>query len=237
MKSVRAYFDGSHSEDLLTLVAMAATSSTWERFEARWAEVLQKHGVSAAHMRQHREPSFVEDLERVLRDFGDQQDAFCSSSSVILPSHKAVSQRTATIEVGGANRKFPEASELCAYDCLNYLCWHYDIEQFALVFDRNEPFFAKLHNTWNVRKGRTVDHPHLARVGHMDQGSSECHPPLQAADFFAWHVNRFWTKRDQPNSWKLGSIVSASSTLWDEDALASLLRVKGVLTSRSPYQM
>jgi len=237
VKTVRAYLDGSQSENLLTLAAMSASPPTWERFESRWAEVLEKHGVSAAHMRENREPSFVQNLETVLRDFGDQKDAFCSVSSVILPHHKVVSQAIDAMEAGGKQRKFPEASELCAYDCLNYLCWHYQTGQFALVFDRNEPFFAKLYNPWNVRKGKTADHPHLSRVEQMEPGSLDCHPPLQAADFIAWHVNRFWTKRDQPNSWSLGSIASISSTLWDQNRLANPFLVKGVITSKSPYKV
>jgi hypothetical protein len=236
LRTIQAFLDGSQSDDLLTLVGMAAAPVTWERFGAEWTRVLQKHGVSAAHMREHREPSFIQDLEIVLRDLGDQEDAFCSASSVILPFHKAVSQSIDAIDVAGSVRKFPQPSELCAYDCLNYLCWHYHIGQFDLLFDRNEPFFAKLYNPWNVGSGRTVGHPHLARVHKLEQGSPDCHLPLQAADFFAWHVNRFWTKRDQPNSWTLGSIASTSSSLWDQDALSDTFKITGVLTSKFPVR-
>jgi hypothetical protein len=52
-------------------------------------------------MRENREPSFVQNLETVLRDFGDQKDAFCSVSSVILPHHKVVSQAIDAMEAGG----------------------------------------------------------------------------------------------------------------------------------------
>ena len=231
-RTIQAYLDGSESDNLLTLVGMAATALTWERFGERWAEVLQKHSVSVAHMREHREPLFIDDLEVVLRDFGDQEDAFCAASSVILPFHKAVSKGIRTIDIAGSARNFPKPSELCAYDCLNYLCWHYRTEQLDLLFDRNEPFFAKLYKPWNLGSGRTVGHPHLARVRKMEQGSPESHRPLQAADFVAWHVNRFWTKGDQPNSWTLGSIASTSSSLWDQDALADTFRIKRVLTSK-----
>ena len=184
---------------------------------------------------QQREQTFVRDLEVVLRDFGAQEDAFCCCSQVILPDHHAVSQSIKTIDVAGSTRKFPQPSELCAYDCLNYLCWRYRTEQFDLLFDRNEPFFAKLYNPWNVGTRKTVGHPHLVRVRNMEQGSPECHLPLQAADFFAWHVNRFWTRRDQPNSWALGSIVGTSSSLWDKGMLSDTLKIKGVLTSKYPY--
>jgi hypothetical protein len=247
--TIRAYFDGSGTEDdsacdLLTLVGMAAPLTAWDHLEDRWAKVLWKHNVCKSHMvdcisrrsdfspdrgwNESRQNLFIGDLEQALVEFGNQPDVHYSITSVDMKAYRHVKAQMPTISVSGSQEPYPKASTLCAFYCLNFLCWRWDSEPFELFFDRGEAFYDKLYRPWNNK--RTLSDPRLKRVTRMSIGSTDFDLPLQASDYFAWHVNRMWTKNDKSSSDRLSSLCGGSSFGWTIHELTSPNRIKLALT-------
>lgn len=247
--TVRSYFDGSGKEadtgcKLLTLAGLAAPLSAWDWLESKWAGVCWKHNVCGSHMKEamhlhgdfdkargwdkDRLEIFTCDLENVFLGFGDLPETFFSVATINLEAHRHVSQHKPTITVDGVERAFPSASELCAFSCLNFLHWRRDSGNFELFFDRGEPFYNLLYQPWNDKK--TLMDVRLKRVTQMMVGSQDYNLPLQGSDFFAWHVNRHWTRRDTLVTDRLASLVGGSSIFWDIQHLVDDEKIASTLT-------
>lgn len=243
--TLRTYFDGSGKEDdpnskLITLVGMAAPLVAWDWLESKWAAVLWKHNVCASHMSKvmqfedgfsrergwtsERREIFLRDLENVLLGFGEQPNVFFVATSVDLEAHAHVIKQQPTIAINGVQQKYPKPSTLCAFYCLNFLCWRSKQNTYELFFDRNEAFFDKLYRPWNRRRKDSDER--LKRVSRMSVGNIDFDIPLQASDYFAWHINRFWTKRDRPASDRLSELAAVSSIAFNIHELSDLRRIE-----------
>lgn len=64
-----------------------------------------------------------------------------------------------------------------------------------LRFDNNEPFLHTIDRIW--RGKRNLRPQEMELISNISTGNAKGCPGIQAADFLAWHTNRFRTKKDR----------------------------------------
>lgn len=214
----KGFFDGSWGTakagegKFCSLASITAPLETdaWGSFEQSWAKVLAEYDAPYLHMAklyqfakpfvkakgwsEERRASFLGDLLRVFYALIAQPQVCARATTVPLNDHARVAATHPGI------LPFPEC--LCTFWCFSEICGFYPDDPFALVFDRGEPFFHTINHVWERRRKADGD-ARLRRILELGQGDMRVSLPLQAADLFAWEINRLWTHTE----------LRASSTL------------------------
>lgn len=213
--AIRAYCDGSGDPrdancQYLTLGACLATPSAWSTFETLWANVLARHDSPPLHMT---------DAQSLNGDFTDwrrpQVDALVTDiynqcfSHVAYAAHRddfylasctinMEDYRRAAKESSGVRSRTPQA--LCTYhvaaaalmmlpdDSTKPLKKDGMLEVF---FDRGERFLHVLQKEWERRKKNRHDDV-VSLIAMIEPVDYREVVGVQAADFLAWHVNRYY---------------------------------------------
>ncbi|OFV99995.1 MAG: hypothetical protein A3H28_14905 [Acidobacteria bacterium RIFCSPLOWO2_02_FULL_61_28] len=201
-----AYYDGSGTHDgsrALILAGFAAPLRIWESFDDGWQKALKRHGQSKLHMREAgvlfnkgnpEAVALIKDLFNVIGSFR-QSNFTAYSCSVLLDEYEAAKRVVPTL-------KAPEA--ICVDFCVGGLqLTAEDLsepEPISVYFDTGERFLRHLDSAW--RRARKVNPAAgwARQIRHVESVKSDV-AAIQAADLFAWLVNRhhggngsaFWT--------------------------------------------
>lgn len=209
-----------HRGAVITLAGYVATPEVWAAFESDWRAVLDdasgRPTCSCLHMADAKalqgdfspELGWTEQGVDVLigalfnRCFSprgmhvDLTNALVGAAcSVDLEAYARVCQQYPHF-----SEKLPEA--LCVDHVVGVaiqrlvgdqdrMAWedlHSRRQSIELFFDRNEPFRHQIQRVWQARRWKHRTKP--LKLVHNIQGSDRHTPPLQAADFLAWHANR-----------------------------------------------
>jgi hypothetical protein len=212
---LKSYFDGSnHADsreyDRISIAAVCGTGKQWKKFDTAWRKVLYKHRVDYLH---------TTDAVSLQNDFATEKgwnktrvDSFIGDCVSVIRSHMAIPPRTSgggermgllpiTLTVPfddwlRAKRDVPEIPEtiedICARESVAYaLKWgkYIGSKKYELYFDRGEPFYGYIRNTWRHPKAQ-IDIELMKDIINVSESISREIPALQMADLFAWSVNR-----------------------------------------------
>jgi hypothetical protein len=215
--AVQAYYDGSGKSDdpnaqYLTLAGYAGTPNAWRQFEECWSRVLKRWGCQYLHMNEAHslQGEFVAEkgwtesrVDSLLADlfneclsptgWGNLKGEFYGASCTV----NLQDYRKACADV--PSLKEPEAI------CVDYVV---TIALMALpenrklpigkegtveiFFDKGESFIHKVDRVWRSKPNSKLRGPLqlVSSIGHADMRDVI---GLQAADFLAWHTNRYYT--------------------------------------------
>ncbi len=242
--TVKAYCDGSGHNDrnshFVTLAACIAAPDVWTDFEAHWAAILNKHGCPPLHMadarqgrgdfegwRQRQVNSLVIDLlnQCFTEIVGSHRNDFTSATCTVnLADYRRAAER-----FPGVLSHTPE--ELCTHHVatttlsmlpnddaspINVAEGSGGVEIF---FDRNEPFQHYIQKEWEKRKGNWYGDV-VSRIMTIAPADYRNVIGLQAADFIAWHVNRYFN--DPRDRWAQLVGITARPNVqryWNYDSL------------------
>jgi hypothetical protein len=216
---MKAYYDSSgNSKDpntrFLTLAGYVGTANAWQQFEERWDRVLQRWGCSYLHMSDAyllrkefaKTKGWTKDrVNALLRDLfneclsktgrGDFKDEFYGASCTVNLEDYA----KASADMPSRSLKEPEA--ICV-DHVVTIALRALPENLALplgkegrvelFFDKGESFMHKVDRIWRSKPNNRLKGP-LQLVSSIAAADMREVIGLQAADFLAWHTNRYYT--------------------------------------------
>ena len=200
---IKSYFDGTGGSDtkLIGLASIAAPIAAWEVFESEWKVVLEHFQACSLHMK---------DLNVARKAFKgweiDRRFAFLNELLAVLyhllrtphvcPRMTLISVDAHTSAKEHYPGMIPSIPCLCAFWCLDQMCNAYPVtDHFEMVFDRGEQFFRHIDHHWRKRAFAN-NHKMLSRIKSLDLNDATRLLPLQAADLFAWEIQRYWRTWD-----------------------------------------
>jgi hypothetical protein len=207
---LKGYCDGSgHPDDpntpFLTLAGLIAPTEAWDRFGHEWSATLDDHGSKPwhskdAHGRAKDFAGWSEERVRALRN-----DLYRRCFEKIAWEEQFV-HAACTVDCEGYERArvdMPWVNDvspvgLCANWFVNTASsWLVTLTKdpsgqagdILLFFDRGERFHHHVQREWERRKWNPNDI--LSRISATPRSLDYREfPPIQAADFLAWHTNR-----------------------------------------------
>lgn len=217
---MKFYFDGSEGatdegSKWLTLAGFAALDNFWSGFNQRWVKMLRARYPIAPYIHMYellggddpfetvngwtldRITSLVWDAVTLLQECDEQR--FCSFLCTI-----DVSARDKLVAEG---RQIPEPEVICANWCVTKaFTWfsqrHYEsVDPMHIFFDRGERFMETIKGPW--LKNRTPPGKLVLSslwwdmIENIEELDMAYHPPIQAADMFAWGRSRILSERDR----------------------------------------
>jgi Protein of unknown function (DUF3800) len=228
--AVKGYFDGSCGQrGRLTLAGYVASPETWQRFAQEWANVItgfappckylhmvEAHALSGDfRVANGWTTSRVNDLLNQLIhscflpfSFNEPEDTCLLSvcCTLDLDAWESACQREPGLEQHGqagvcarfaaevALRRLPQAPGQPEGQR------HGTVE---LVFDQGERFKRQIEMAWQQALSRPVGRRGpLSLVSQISEADMRQTPGLQAADFLAWHINRWRTHQSQTAWWR-----------------------------------
>lgn len=214
--AIQGYYDrsGQEGDARFTLAGYMASPAVWAVFEGNWAEVLRTAPVTPCaglHMR---------DANRLQESFSwklgwtkEKVDTLIWRliRECIIPAGKmerglfgvnvtveTQDWKRAALELPAMKSWSPVAlcAEVVARMAIQYLPPQVPgrpAGTVELFFDRNEPFEPEIKKSWNEAQDRPEgQRGALARIASI-VSSNDSVPGIQAADYFAWHLNRWYT--------------------------------------------
>jgi hypothetical protein len=246
---IKAYFDGSYygggnSDDprcrSVTLSGFAASESVWKKFEIDWGKVLAKYGISSFHMsdamslggkfsRRHgwdeikRSRLIGELLEvlgklRFINKFALESNLIASTCTVLMDDYRRAKKENPKLRT-------PEA--ICVRFCVNQMPYDIDIvsggdrPQFVLFFDRNEKFLHTIKRVWDRHK-KKPEAGWPKQINLITDGNSMEMRPFQAADMFAWVVNKHNRGESSPYAIATFLVTAHYSFLFDYNKIKEI---------------
>jgi hypothetical protein len=226
--AVVGYFDGSTGKNgRVTLGGYLAPPATWKRFSAAWQGVLANAPAPCSYLHMveahARDPEFsvqkgwtearVEELielllNKCLRPFAlnESEDACLIGLCCSIPAEaweEACRQETRLKRYGqaGVCARFATALALRRLPQDPDAPIGHRTGSLAMVFDRGERFKRQVEEIWE----RALKRPpgrrgSLSMVSMICEDNMRTTPGLQAADFLAWHVNR-WQEHLSDKAW------------------------------------
>lgn len=232
------YYDGSGTHEgskALTLAGFAAPFHVWAAFNEEWRKALNRHGLTKLHMRETstlfnrgdlETIALVKSLFNVIGSF--RPENFTAHSCTVLLDDYAAARRVVP------TLKAPEA--ICVNSCLSGLqLTGEDLaepEPICVHFDANEPFLKHLDHAW--RRARKVNPEALwARQIRQVVSVRSDEFPIQAADLFAWLLNRYQTCADN-SFWAASTIIAAKhiSQVYDYEGILQTYDAHGMRSDR-----
>ncbi|MFC1871376.1 DUF3800 domain-containing protein [Chloroflexota bacterium] len=216
---IQAYYDGSGKSDdpnarFLTLAGYAGTPNAWQQFEKRWDQILQRWGCHYLHMSEahslqqefaaakgwtkNRVNGLLQDLFNEClsptgweKFKGEFYGASCTVNledfakvCVDMPSHVLNKPEAICVDhvITIALRALPENSGM-----------PFGKEgRVELFFDKGESFMHWIDKKWRSKPNNKLQCP-LQLVSSISAVDARDVIGLQAADFLAWHTNRYYT--------------------------------------------
>ena len=228
-----AYYDGSgtHGDSkVLTLAGFAAPQRIWATFNNAWRKVLDSHGVAEPHMREfgsmlnHGDECvrrLTVDLFNIIGSL--REENFTAYSCIVPLEEYAIAKRIIP------DLKSPEV--LCVDFCVGGLqLTAEDLaepEPILVHFDENEPFLKHLHRAWSHARKNNLKARWAQQIQNV-RGVRSTLLPIQAADLFAWTLNRYHSRADNP-FWAASTIIAAKhvSRVYDCNGILSVYESGG----------
>jgi hypothetical protein len=218
--AIKAYCDGSGKSDdpvsqYLTLAGCIATPEAWDAFEKRWGEVLARNGCDYLHMQEANalQGAFSTAkgwtalrVSALLLDF-----ASCSFSTETLEAQGTFVSAHCTVNLPDYRRAaetYPQLrnyrpEQFCVTHVVNVAASMLPNDSSRplgkdgtaeLYFDKGEPFMKYIDREWRQKPRKR--HPNWELVSSLVPVDSRTVYGVQAADFLAWTVNRYFMTRD-----------------------------------------
>lgn len=230
----KAYYDSSGKNDnvskLLTLAGFSAPENIWSRFEIEWKKVLINNNIQYFHMSdakslrgnfdprngwdENRANNLVKDLLNVIGKFRTKRFE-TYSCSIILSDYRRAKQAVTSL-------RSPEA--ICVNFCVGGLqLANEDLnlpKSIRLFFDQNETFLNTIYTVWDREKNKDKTSGWPKQIISIDAVNSKTTYPIQAADMFAWMINRHYTHQDE-EYWSFLTYLLAEhySKMYDYDKI------------------
>jgi hypothetical protein len=215
--AIQAYCDGSgklndRNANFLSLAGYMGTPNAWRQFEERWKRVLQRWGCQYLHMNEARtlkeelaiargwtksrvDALLVDLFNQCLSPIGWENfkgEFYGASCTVNLADY-----RKACADI--PSLKEPEAIciDFIVTIALMILPENHKLPlgkegTVELFFDKGESFMHKIDRIWRSKPNHKLEGP-LQLVSHIGPTDMRVVIGLQAADFLAWHTNRYYT--------------------------------------------
>lgn len=210
---LKSYFDASNhadssEHDRISVATVCGDKKQWKRFDRDWRKVLYKHGTEYLH---------TTDAVCLQNDFAVEKgwnskrvDSFIGDCVSVVKRHIAIPPSiprgpreglfpvTLTIPFDDwlrAKKDAPEIpdtiEDILARESAAYaLNWGRIVgsKKYELYFDRGEPFYGYIQNTWRHPKAQR-DIELMKDILSISEAVSTEVPALQMADLFAWSIN------------------------------------------------
>ena len=217
--TLRAYYDGSgtaHDPNarFLTLAGYVGTPNAWRHLEERWCRVLQRWECAYLHMKDadSLQEEFAEEkgwttarVKGLLQDLFNEclsptgweefKGEFHGASCTVNLKDYA----RACADIPSLSSKKPEAICVDFVVTIALMALPETLDKpfgkdgrVELYFDKNESFMCKVDRIWRSKPSNKLQGP-LRLVTSIDAADSRNFAGLQAADFLAWHTNRYYT--------------------------------------------
>jgi hypothetical protein len=210
---IKAYYDGSGKSDnpkcrAITLAGLAASESVWQKFEIEWGKVLKEYGIKWVHMTdlmsfghefsrrygwdEIKRSQLIRELLGVLGKLRFIEGAalgsnlMASTCTVLMEDYRRALKEIPKLRI-------PEA--ICVRFCANMIPYDIDVDnggnrpKLIMIFDQNEDFLHTIDKNWRKPK-KKADAGWPKQIECICKVNSKDIKPLQAADFFAWLVNK-----------------------------------------------
>ncbi len=217
---MKAYYDGSGSSSdpstpRVTLAGYAGNPEAWERFEAKWPAVLRGNSERPTCRYLH-----MTELTTRRDEFAGWTDGQCSALlkdvyrclySLAWTPENNFRALICTVDLGDYERACRVIADLRELSpeaiCTDHVCdWAIRMipndestltgkaGSVEFVFDQNEPFRRTLMPRWTTKWPRRERlFKCIAAITEADMSQT---PGLQAADYVAWHTNRYRSRDD-----------------------------------------
>ncbi len=215
--AVQAYYDGSGKSDdpnaqYLTLAGYAGTPNAWRQFETHWVKVLQRWDCQYLHMKEagSLQEEFTaskgwthERVDALLADlfneclsptgWADFKGQFYGVSCTVnlVDYRKARAEKPALKEAEAICVDYAITIALMALPENRNLPFGKE-GTVELFFDKGESFMNKIFRIWGSKPNNKLIGK-LGLVSSIGAADSRNVIGLQAADFLAWHTNRYYT--------------------------------------------
>ncbi len=212
---LKVYLDGSgkpESEDckFLTLAALIASDSVWERFESGWRDALGD-GTPYSHMREliggrgpfqgwsdERKSELVKCLWNQIAQFGRAPSGMDSgigaSITIDMSSYRDLASSSGRVKPVGA---------ICVDYCASQAFAHPEFAKgrAELLFDMGEPYLRHIERTWSRNKRNASSW--ASRISAVAPVDMRDILPVQGADLLAWSSNRHYSQ-EPSRIWDFG---------------------------------
>ena len=206
MAILRAYFDDSKDDRILTIAGYLSDLESWGRFDRAWKAVLDKFGVPYLHIREFGEP---DGIYRHIQDRPEEEAAFFAALVGVVNDHARDCIQTTVLldDLKRFNKKHSfklSAPALAICGCLLMLQRQFRGRPIEVVFDK----FEKASSLIELGKYYAEADQHeplnasLMLATRIEAEESwRTILPLQAADFVAWEMRKYCS---DPSTWISG---------------------------------
>lgn len=250
--ALKAYFDGSHfpgggweTSTYITLAGYSADEEIWKAFDDKWNSVLADNSKRPAAKYLHMKEAILLDKEFSAKRGWNYDKVFSLINELLrylsIIDKKRFHQFACTVKMDAYRKMVSEGMSLdTPIEIINTCCpelalsWYFlhhpdkIIHSAHFFFDQGEPFEEVFRNRWTTEKNKIVTLAVLADIWQIlksvTSADSKERPALQAADLFAWSINRDLAKPPgipfpgRNHHMFMKNIVASSWKVWDEKA-------------------
>jgi hypothetical protein len=218
----KAYFDGGNKperHDVITLAALSGSGIQWNNFTEQWKTVLKRHRASFLHIAdamtgapnspfkknawtEAQVGSFVEDCVSVI----ERCTTTRKGDEFVYLGLRPVTVSVLVRDFKKALARIPDLGSienLCVIHAAAH-CNAYGLmtghHKFQFFFDQGEAFYGHLCDRIRNKKAKKAA-PGIQSV-HLEQANMREVPALQAADLFAWAINRTYKDGSARFEWQ-----------------------------------
>lgn len=198
--SLIGYFDQSGSPSdtpWTTLAGYVAPAPVWDWFNGLWLSVLSESGLSYLHMKDHPAPGILAALNNRCLGPAREKGLYGVACAIDNAEYQRAKEDLPQL---------PPFEEVCAGVIANVAIRRILPEdratapQVYLYFDRGEDYCLALKRAWEADRANDQPKSWGTFLFEPRQRNSKESPGLQAADYIAWNVNRWLTKRAESRS-------------------------------------
>jgi hypothetical protein len=196
MAILKAYFDDSKDNRVLTIAGYLSDHESWARFDHAWQVVLDRFHVPYLHMSEFWDR---DGIYRHIKDDPKEEEAFFAGIVKVICDHLRFCVQTTVVldDVKKFNRvqKYKlSAQALAIYGCLLRLQTQFNGQPIEVIFDKFEraSSFIELGKHYAEADAQQPLNKHLILSVRVEDGESwRTILPLQAADFVAWEMRKY----------------------------------------------
>jgi len=223
-----AYFDESESGQVLTLAGYLASVQQWSRFQREWKKALAEFQLPYFHMREyaHSKKAFAGWERDPRRDPLMKRLTWVIKSTVshafgiVIRIDEYDKYMTTDLEFPGRSPYF-----LCHYTCYGLILKHCAKrglqDDIAIVFDETAESKAHaegIHGAYQKMRKAPEEAPNGNQLVSLSFADDKKLTPLQAADLFAYEVNKYYRGYQRKSLASLADIQH-SIVVWDQKNL------------------
>ena len=206
MAILKAYFDDSKDDCVLTIAGYMSTHESWAQFDHAWCSLLERFQVPYLHMKEFWDR---DGIYKHIKDDPKEEIAFFSAIVDVIDKHLRFCPLTIVMlndlkKFNKTSRQKLSAAALAVYGCLMKLQTQFRGQPVEMVFDKFEradslvalgKHYAESDVEYPINKRLVLS----TRIENDE--SAKTILPLQAADFIAWEMRKYC---NDPSPWISG---------------------------------